>query len=106
MSKSAAPKYEKPVFEDLPIYAPKSQRQHNFMWSDADITVFGGAAGCLDATGEYLTPQGWKSFSEYTEGDLVAQYDKDTNSRLFVSRSEEHRLNSSHSCLSRMPSSA
>ena len=41
MSKSVAPKYEKPVFEDLPIYAPKSQRQHNFMWSDADSTVFG-----------------------------------------------------------------
>ena len=43
-----------------------------------------GAAGCLDATGEYLTPQGWKKFSDYHENDLVAQYDKDTNKLEFV----------------------
>ena len=54
MSKSVAPKYEKPVFEDLPIYAPKSQRLHNFMWSDVDITVFGSGADGILFTGEQL----------------------------------------------------
>src|SRR5574344_850581 len=39
------PKYEKPTFDGLEIYTPKSQRQFDFMWSDTDITVFGGAAG-------------------------------------------------------------
>lgn len=31
--------------KSLPIHWPKGQRQHDFMWSSADITVFGGAAG-------------------------------------------------------------
>lgn len=42
MSKSVTPKYEKPTFEGLEIYTPKSQRQFDFMWSDTDITLFGG----------------------------------------------------------------
>ena len=37
-------KYVKPTFDGLEIYTPKSQRQFDFMWSDTDITVFGGAA--------------------------------------------------------------
>lgn len=41
-NKNVPPKYEKPTFEGLPIWTPKSQRQFDFMWSDTDITVFGG----------------------------------------------------------------
>lgn len=44
-SKNPQAKYEKPTFDGLEIYTPKSQRQFDFMWSDTDITVFGGAAG-------------------------------------------------------------
>lgn len=32
--------------------------------------------GCVDASTEFLTPQGWKRIDEYVEGDLVAQHDK------------------------------
>lgn len=42
MSNSITPKYEKPTFDGLEIYTPKSQRQFDFMWSDTDITLFGG----------------------------------------------------------------
>ena len=41
-NKNTPPKYEKPTFDGLEIYTPKSQRQFDFMWSDTDITVFGG----------------------------------------------------------------
>lgn len=30
--------------------------------------------GCLNASAEYLTPQGWKRFDQFEEGDEVAQY--------------------------------
>lgn len=73
------------VFDlDPNIIGPKSKKQWDFMHSEADITVFGGAAGCYVATTEFLTPTGWKRFSEYTEGDLVAQYNQYTNKIQFV----------------------
>ena len=31
--------------EDLDLHSPKSQKQYDFIWSDTDITIFGGAAG-------------------------------------------------------------
>lgn len=41
------------------------------------IVNLGSASGCVDKDTEYLTPNGWKRFDEYTEGDLVAQYHED-----------------------------
>lgn len=40
--------------------------------------------GCVDAETEFLTPLGWKRIDEYVEGDLVAQFDKDTEEMEFV----------------------
>lgn len=40
--------------------------------------------GCVDAATEFLTPDGWKSISEYTDGDLVLQYDIKTNKARFT----------------------
>lgn len=37
--------------------------------------------GCVDKDTEFLTPNGWKKISEYTEGDYVMQYELDGKAR-------------------------
>ena len=76
MSKNAVKK-EKPKF------APTSYKQALFINSDSFLNVYGGAAGCLDATAEYLTPEGWKYISDY-DGGLVAQWDSETDTVSFT----------------------
>ncbi len=41
------------------------------------IVNLGSASGCVDKDTEYLTPEGWKKFDTYNDGDLVAQYHED-----------------------------
>lgn len=41
-------------------------------------------AGCVDKDTEYLTPTGWKKISEYDDGEVVAQYDKNSQRISFV----------------------
>ena len=45
----------------------------------AQILVIGGAAGCVSAETEFLTPEGWVRFSEYREGMSIGQYDPKTD---------------------------
>lgn len=40
-------------------------------------------SGCVDKDTEFLTPNGWKKISDYTDGDLVLQWNPD-NSTQFV----------------------
>lgn len=40
--------------------------------------------GCVDADTEFLTPTGWKPISEYTKGDMVAQFNLGGNHIEFV----------------------
>lgn len=46
--------------------------------------LVGVDVGCLDKDTEFLTDNGWKKMNEYTEGDTVLQYDKDTDTARFV----------------------
>jgi hypothetical protein len=39
---------------------------------------------CVDKYTEFLTPSGWKFLPEYVEGDLVAQWNKETDQAEFV----------------------
>jgi len=71
---------------------PASKRQEDFLLSDADITVYGGSAGCYGGAAEYLTSSGWKRFDQYEEGDDVAQYNHDTGCIEFVNPSEYIKL--------------
>jgi len=43
-----------------------------------------GESGCVDADTEFLTPTGWKKISEYSEGDMVAQFNKETTEMTFT----------------------
>ena len=52
------------------------------------VTALAGLQGCVDFETEFLTPHGWKPISEYDEGDLVAQFDKDSRSMSFVEPEE------------------
>lgn len=63
---------------------PSSRKQRLMLESGANITVIGGAAGCVDAKTEFLSPEGWKPISEWKEGDKVAQYDLDDGLVEFV----------------------
>jgi len=46
----------------------------NKSWSRGAVPSEEDMKGCLDATSEYLSPEGWKRMDEY-DGGLVAQYD-------------------------------
>lgn len=48
------------------------------------ITFVEGSAGCFDSETEFLTPNGWKKFPDYKDGDLVGQFDAETNEVSFV----------------------
>jgi len=71
---------------------PASQKQEDFLMSDADITVYGGSVGCLRADAEFLTPSGWKRFDEYEAGDLVGQYNHDNGCLEYVEPEEYIKL--------------
>lgn len=43
-----------------------------------------GQAGCYDKDTEYLTPKGWKKFSDYVNGEFVAQFNALTEEVTFV----------------------
>ena len=70
------------------MFKPASEKQEQFINSDSFLTVYGGAAGCLDADTEFLSQNGWKKISEYQDGDLVAEYNEDTDSVSFVKPKE------------------
>ena len=70
------------------LFQPASKKQEMFINSDSFVTVYGGAAGCVDADTEFLTPNGWKRIAEYEEGDLVAEYKTETGSVSFVEPKE------------------
>lgn len=70
------------------MFAPASKKQEQFINSDSFVTVYGGAAGCLDADTEFLTPHGWKKISQYEVGDLVAQYNPEDDLVNFVEPKE------------------
>lgn len=63
---------------------PASLKQAQFLSSTSDITVFGGAAGCVDKDTEFLSEKGWKKISDYTVGDKVLQFDPETNKSCFI----------------------
>ena len=51
-----------------------SKKQQMILDATAKITIIGGAAGCVDSDTEFLTSEGWVRFSEYKEGNKVAEY--------------------------------
>ena len=51
-----------------------------------------GQAGCYDKDTEYLTPNGWKKFPKYVEGDLVAQFNTLTEEVTFVTPQDYIKL--------------
>lgn len=60
--------------EDEVLFEPSSKKQEMFLQSDADIIVFGGAAGSGKAQPLYskvLTDKGWKNMGEICVGDTV-----------------------------------
>lgn len=77
------------------VIGPKSPKQQMMLSALADTVVCGGAAGCFDEATEYLTLNGWKKFAEYENGELVAQYDANSNSISFVEPEQYIKLPSS-----------
>lgn len=64
-------------YKDVPTIKKFSQ-------SDAFIRGVMGPFRCLSGNTEFLTEQGWKRIDSYKQGDLVAQWDKNTNEIEFV----------------------
>lgn len=67
----------KPKFErqrPTPLL-PKTENQQHYIDSlyDNTITIATGSAGCVDKDTEFLSQDGWKKISEYSEGDKVMQ---------------------------------
>lgn len=60
------------------LLQPASQKQYDFLTSDAYITVFGGAAASSKAQPLYskvLTPNGWKTMGDMAVGEIVSTPD-------------------------------
>ena len=55
------------------------QRETLQAFSEKQMIIQTGSAGCVDADTEFLTPNGWKKISEYTDEDLVMQVDESFN---------------------------
>lgn len=77
------------------VFAPASKKQELFIESDTTITVFGGSAGCYDGETEYLSPTGWKKFSDY-DGGKVAQWNPKDDTANFVIPDEYIKKPCSH----------
>lgn len=54
--------------------SPQAGKQALAAQMNVDVMIYGGSAGCVDGTTEYLTTEGWKAFKDYTQGDKVATY--------------------------------
>lgn len=55
-----------------------------FFVSEQFISLVVGPIGCVSAETEFLTPTGWKRIDSYKDGDLVAQWNADTERAEFV----------------------
>lgn len=66
------------------IVRPQSPFQEKYLKSNAKILVVGGAAGCLPAETEFLSPSGWVKISEWS-GDAVAEVDLSKDDKNFAS---------------------
>ena len=55
-----------------------------FAMDDSFIRGLMGPFGCTSGATEFLTPQGWKRIDQYEPGDMVAQWDQETNAITFV----------------------
>lgn len=64
------------------VIAPQKGRQELAMGVKCDFIIYGGAAGCLDADTEYLSPAGWRSIGSYSSG-VVSAYNPATDSLVF-----------------------
>lgn len=49
------------------------------MVSNDGIVLVQAGAGCVDKDTEFLTPTGWKYIKDYSEGDLIAQWSRDSS---------------------------
>jgi hypothetical protein len=54
-----------------------------FMQDSSRIRGIMGPFGCLSGDTEFLTPNGWKRFDEFKQGDFVAEYNSETNQAEF-----------------------
>lgn len=70
--------------DTLEPIAPQEGRQELAMNIQADLIIFGGAAGCVDKDTQFFSQEGWKNISDYQEGDKVLQYDRDTDTASLV----------------------
>lgn len=57
---------------------PQEGKQELALNLKVDILIFGGAAGCVSAETEYLSPEGWRNIDSY-DGGLVGAYDSQTD---------------------------
>ena len=48
------------------------------------VNLVGVDIGCLDKDTEFLTQNGWKKIFEYSDGDMVLQYNKESDTAEFV----------------------
>jgi hypothetical protein len=48
------------------------------------FTIWSGYAGCVDADTEYFNGREWKRIADYTEGDMVLQYNPNGQAELVV----------------------
>lgn len=63
-----------------------------FFTSEKFISLVCGPVGCVSCDTEFLTPTGWKRIDQYSEGDLVAQWNPETEQAEFVKPSEYIKL--------------
>lgn len=68
------------------IFAPASRKQEMMLEAaeKAQITVIGGSAGCLPAGTEVLTQDGWKLIEDCDKQNIIAQYDTELNTVLYL----------------------
>jgi len=64
-------------------YAPPKSVQE-YIRSEKFVSLIVGPVGCVSGDTEFLTPTGWKRIDAYEQGDLVAQWGKDSHRAEFV----------------------
>ena len=80
------------------IFAPASPKQEMMFkaFLESQITVIGGAAGCVSAETEFLTDEGWVRFDKYTEDMNVAVYNPETDKLKYTKEVEYVKLPCTH----------
>lgn len=63
-----------------------------FFTSEKFISLVCGPVGCVSCDTEFLSPKGWKRIDQYSDGDLVAQWNPETEQAEFVKPSEYIKL--------------